>query len=277
MHDKTFWKDIANTQFNLPIGYTAADLTPELMEYLGSPDAELRDEIGVDTLTSWIVGGHYEPDALRKMMGQWIENLRKEVGEQGTNSVLLRSFSALMLSVITYHDWKTSFLTDAEVKSLLERALEYMAAEKDVRGYEDSMGWLHSAAHTADLLKFLARNPKTNADDHRRILTAVADKVTEPRTHVFVHSQYERLGLTVLDVVKRSTVSQNDLTAWLGKFTAVKAKDPGKYDPGYHAMYQNTKHFLRSVYFTLAHQEEPIAGAHDLQAQIFEALKQFRT
>ena len=39
-------------------------------------------------------------------------------------------------------------------------ALAYLAAELDLRGIEPRVGWIHATAHTADLLKFLARNPR---------------------------------------------------------------------------------------------------------------------
>lgn len=277
MHEKAFWKAIAESQYDLPVGYTVDDLTPELLGYLGSPDAELRDEIAVETLTHWIMGGRYAPDALRTMMAAWLDNLRVGIGEQGTNSVLLRSFSALMLSIIAYHDWKQPFLSDEETHALLERALEYLAAERDVRGYDEALGWLHSPAHTADLLKFIARSPKTNATDHVRILDAIAAKVTAPQPYVYVHSEYQRLGLVVLDVIQRATLDQPTLAGWIQRFRAVKALEATTPRAEYHGMYQNTKIFLLNLYFIFAHQEAPPEGEHDLRALIFEALRLFRT
>jgi hypothetical protein len=277
-HDKAFWKAIIANEFKLPIGYSADDLAPELIGYLSLPDPELRDEIGVEILTSWIVGGQFSPETLRGFMGQWTSNLMQGIGEQGTNSVLLRSFSALMLSIIAYYDWKNPFLSEAETATLLESALNYCAAEKDVRGYDLEMGWLHSPAHTADLLKFLARNTKTTALEHQRILEAVAHKVVEGRTEVFSHSEYERLGLVVLDIIRRGTLDEQALRAWVDLLVAVRQREPDGYSQEYHAAYQNTKHFLRAVYFILAYQneEQPLEGAVALQKMIFEALRQFR-
>ncbi|MDX1995026.1 MAG: DUF2785 domain-containing protein [bacterium] len=278
IHDKAFWKAIIANEFRLPIGYSADDLAPELIGYLGLPDPELRDEIAVEILTSWIVGGAFSPEALRGFMGQWTANLTQGIGEQGTNRVLLRSFSVLLLSIIAYYDWKNPFLSEAEIASLLGSALNYCAAEKDVRGYDLDMGWLHSPAHTADLLKFLARNPKTAAGEHQRILEAVAHKVTDARTEVFSHSEYERLGLVVLDIIRRGTLDEGALQTWVDNLVAVKQRQPDGYSAEYHAAYQNTKHFLRAVYFIHAYQneEQPLEGAVTLQKLIFEALKQFR-
>jgi hypothetical protein len=275
MHDKNFWRSIENNQYALPIGYMVADFTPELLDYLADPDPELRDEIAIETLTHWILGGYYEPDELREMIVRLTNNLTYQLGTEGTHSVLLRSFSALLLSIIAHYDWKKPFLTAEEVRDLLAKSLHYFAAEKDVRGYDETLGWLHSPAHTSDLLKFLCRNQHLNVEDHRRIALAVAAKVTEPRPTVFVNSEYERMAWVILDVVRQQTLQPGDWKAWLDQLLLVKQRESTKRDPNYHGMYQNTKHFMRSVYFLLAYLEEPLLGSEELKADLFQALRLF--
>lgn len=275
MPDKDFWRSIAQNQYALPVGYTAADLTSELLDCLGNPNPEMRDEIAVETLTSWIIGGYYAPESLRDMIVQLTTNLTLQLGEQGTHSVLLRSFSALILSIIAYYDWKNPFLTLEEVHDLLNKSLYYFAAEKDVRGYDEQLGWLHSPAHTSDLLKFLCRSPHLTAPDHLRIAMAVAAKAAEPRPTVFVNSEYDRMAWVILDVVRQQTLQPEQWTTWLDMLTAVKQRDSGRHDSNYHGMYQNTKHFLRSVYFILAYLEEPLLASEELKGKIFHTLRLF--
>lgn len=278
MPDRMFWKAIAQGHY-LPEGYTVDSLTPELLDYLSSPDAELRDEIAVEILTNWILAGFYPLEKMRELMHKWIVDLSFGIGEDGTNSVLRRSFAALMLSIIAFREWKAPFLTEEEIHTLLDKAIEYCKAEKDVRGYDEEMGWLHSPAHTADLLKFIARSDMTTADDHRRILDAVAEKVTARRRMVFVHSEYERLSWVVLEIAKREILNRDDFAVWIQKLMDVKLHDTGKQNMEFHAMYQNTKHFLRAVYFMLLYQEEesPLPESPEILKYLFEALKQFRT
>jgi hypothetical protein len=275
MHDKAFWRSIAQNHYMLPPGMNSSDFTPQLLLWLGNPDPELRDEIAVETLTNWILGSYYSPEALRDMLAKLTSNLTSGLGEVGTNSVLVRSFSALILSIIAYHDWKNPFLDAEEVHRLLQNALDYFTAEKDVRGYDAQLGWLHSPAHTADLLKFLSRSQHVNTSDHQRIVLAVAAKVSEPRSLVFVNSEYERLAWVILDVVRREMLQPADWKAWLDQLKLVKQRDTGRYDADYHGAYQNTKHFLRSVYFLLAYLEEPLKGSEAFKAEIFQALRLF--
>jgi hypothetical protein len=276
--DKAFWKAVAENHYAPPSGHELMALTDELDSYLGSEDPELRDEIAIETLTHWITGGYYRPDQIRELLRRWTANLQHGIGENGTTSVLLRSFSALMLSIIAYHDWKTDFLGDEEIAALLDAAIEYCEAEQDVRGYEEPYGWLHSAAHTADLLKFLARNPKTDESGQRRVLMAIAGKVTAPRTLVFTYSEYDRLGYVVLDVAKRGDLDSASYMSWIERLVAVKAEETTAERNVYHAMYQNTKHFIRAAYFILAHQqdESPLDGLDEVQRLLFEASRHFR-
>jgi len=53
-HGKSYWQAIAREKFELPAGEQAAPLADELIGNLGSPDPELRDDLAVSILTSWI-------------------------------------------------------------------------------------------------------------------------------------------------------------------------------------------------------------------------------
>ena len=101
---------------------------------------------------------------LRPMILMLEANLRKGIGAIGTDGVLLRSFSALTLSVVAARDSEAPFLSAEEYATLLDAALAYFHDERDTRGFDAAKGWMHSAAHTSDLLKFLARNPRLPAN-----------------------------------------------------------------------------------------------------------------
>jgi uncharacterized protein DUF2785 len=48
---------------------------------------------------------------------------------------------------------------------LLAAALAYLRDERDTRGFDPAKGWIHSTAHTADLVAALARNPQFTPAD----------------------------------------------------------------------------------------------------------------
>ena len=214
--DKSFWQAIVDSDYKLSEGHTAAELLPELLSFLGSTDIDVRDPFGYTILTLWIVRDrHYTPDELRVMRDEWLANLEKGIGENGTDSVFLRSFSVLMLSILAYRDNQESFFSREEIKTLVDKVLAYFAAEKDLRGFTSDKGWAHSAAHTADSFKFLARNPLSDGADHQRMLNAIADKLMLPVTYIYIHSEDERLVSAVIDILKRETLDGADWAAWI--------------------------------------------------------------
>jgi hypothetical protein len=275
--DKTFWQAIVVSDYKLPEGHTATDLLPQLLSFLGSTDIDVRDPFGYTILTLWIVRDrHYAPDDLRKMRDEWLANLEKGIGENGTDSVFLRSFSALMLSILVYRDNQESFFAREEIKTIVDKVLAYFATEQDLRGFTPDKGWAHSVAHSADAFKFLARNPLSDAADHQRILNAITDKLLLPITYTYIHSEDERLVSAVIDILKRETLDAAFWATWIERFNAWKISWPeGDFIPTIHAPWLNSKNFLRSLYFRLETTPDLPDLAYTLKPQLIEVLKVF--
>jgi hypothetical protein len=188
------------------------------------------------------------------ILKRWSANLRIGLGESGTDSVLLRSFSALDLSVLAAHDLQAPFLTPAEFDTLLRDALAYLRDERDVRGYDAAVGWRHSCAHTADLLKFLARSPRLTPAGQAQILDAIAAKATREGDPVYVWGEDERMARALLSVVRRKDFDAALLDPWLARFTALHKKawaaDP--LQANLLAADQNGKNLLRALHALLS-------------------------
>jgi hypothetical protein len=276
--DKRFWHRIIDANGALPPGNAIATLTAELTSYLGSTDGELRDDIAYRLLTQWILSGQYALGDLRVLMSGWLNNLSVGIGEQDSDTVFLRSFSVLMLGVLVYQDNNAPFLTGGELHTLFDTGLAYFAAEQDLRGYVVGKGWAHSIAHSADLLKFLARNRHISAPDLERLLNAIADKLTAPVEHMYSYDEDERLALAVVSVVNRGALSADTWMAWLGRFLAWSTTfTPGaSFQLRIYAPQHNVKQFLRTLYFQLLSLEPMPAGVDDLPAAIIETLRAFQ-
>lgn len=275
--DKAFWKSIFDADCGIPVGHTAAELTPELLTFLGSTDMVVRDSYGYVILAQWMLrDNRYSDDELRAIRDQLLTNLQIGLGETGTDNVFLRSFSALALSLIIYRDNQRPFLTDAEVKLIVDHTIAYFGAEKDLRGYTNDNGWAHSTAHSADLFKFLARDPKTAAPEHQRILTAIVEKLLWPLPYVYTHGEDERLVSVLIEIFKRDTLTLEAWNGSLDKFAAWKQTMPeGDFQPIVHAPWLNSKHFLRSLYFRLEQSPELPAVASTLKLKVLGLVKLF--
>ena len=185
--ERAFWQAIVDADYKVPEGESPLELLRELSGLLSSVDPELRDGFGYSIAARWIyVQELYTPEELLTVTELWMANLRNGIGETGSDRILLRSFSALDLSILAALDNKSPFLGEKDFRKLLDGALRYMTDEKDVRGCLLGKGWLHSPAHTADLLKFLARSRHLQGPDQARILEAIGNKLDA--THKLVTS-----------------------------------------------------------------------------------------
>src|SRR5580700_8734684 len=147
-HSIGFWRGILQQQYAPPEGADVAALAGELSDLLASPNPELRDEIAYSTLTAWIYQKQIlDEETVRRLADGWLHNLESGIGERDTDTVLRRSFSALMLSVVVARDNAKPFLPADDLRRIEVAALQYLQAERDVRGYDPVKGWMHSAAH----------------------------------------------------------------------------------------------------------------------------------
>jgi hypothetical protein len=251
--DKPFWKSIQQNDYAVPKGFTVAQLTPELLSYLASPDPELRDDFTLPILAYWMYRGHYTPADQRRMIAQLGENLTTGIGEDGTDSVFLRSFSALLLAEMVNFDNKHPYLEQAEVRMLLLQALAYLGAEMDGRGYIIGKGWAHACAHTADWLMVLARNRHIETADLERIMKGISTKILSINNPVYIHDEDERLVNVIGEVLMRGKLSLDFLSSWLDGLAHPASftwEEAFLTDGGGRACY-NTKCFVRSLYLRL--------------------------
>ncbi len=254
--EKEFWRSIAANRFQVPPGFTVEQLTPELMSKLGERDPELRDYYIYTTLEKWIGEGLYTHAQLRKMIAQLSENLRVGIGEQGSDRVLLRSFSALTLSEIIKYDNQHPFLQAEEIALIMEQCISYLIHEQDLRAYVEGQGWIHALAHAGDALGVLACNRYVQEHELERLLMALAEKVALPTTQLFVMLEEERLALVVVAALTRKVVRFSFWRWWLRQLE--KVEEPLHWEDTVHfarqediCAYHNTRQFLHALYFQL--------------------------
>jgi hypothetical protein len=151
---------------------------------------------------------------LLQLEKEWSANLRSGIGERGTDSVFKRSFSALCLASIAERELKTPFLGEQKFRDILAQALAYLHDEEDVRGFDSAKGWIHSAAHTADLLAALAENSLFTKQDQSSVLTAIAERLATAG-EVFTYGEQDRLANVVAAICIRNDFDVDIFQKWL--------------------------------------------------------------
>jgi Protein of unknown function (DUF2785) len=246
-HDKDFWRDIAKLHHEIPKGESATVLAGELSAMLASPDPELRDDLAYSILAQWIYRGNLNAEDLRKLADEWVVNLKNGIGEAGTNSVLKRSFSALCLSSIAERDIKAPFLGESRFHQLVAAALDYLRAERDLRGYDAKLGWIHATAHTSDLLQALAGNPMLKADEEARMLDGIEARLASA-PEVYGQGEQDRVAQAVVAMIRRPNFKSELFESWLARLKDEDEKTWAEpLTPQTLARYQNHTYMLQAL------------------------------
>lgn len=247
-HDRSFWQAIAKNKYAVPENESADTLSHELSALLPSPDPELRDELAYSILTTWIYrkNSRISTPTLIALTDEWRANLKSGLGESGTNSVLKRSFSALCLSSMANREAKLPFMGDQRYHQLVSEAATYLVAERDLRGYDARLHWIHATAHTADLLAALAQSSLLTKQEQANILAAIdARLATAP--DVYTQGEQDRLAAAVVAVIRRTDFDPSDFSPWLDK---IKTEDKDTWTattPESLARFQNHNYFLEAL------------------------------
>lgn len=146
-------------------------LAPALLHCLSERDPKLRDQLGFDTLSAWLRGGHLGVSARQRL---WSE---LDALWQAEDNGVRRSFILLTLAELARTDRVSPWLSDSERLRLLEQALERVRQWTDYRDFDDTVGWRHGVAHGADLLLQLALHPQRSPAEQARILAVLGQHV----------------------------------------------------------------------------------------------------
>ena len=262
-HDRAFWQSIGKNKYAVPEHQSADALAHELSALLASPDPGLRDDLAYSILARWIYRGYLSTPALIQLTDAWRANLKDGLGESGTNSVLKRSFSALCLSSMAAREAKSPFMGAGRYHELVAESVTYLQAERDLRGYDAQLHWIHATAHTADLVGALADSPMLTKEEETAILSAIAVRLaTAP--DVYTQGEQDRMAAAVTSVIRRPDFDDSSFAAWLSGIETADRDVWSATNVESLAHYQNRTYMLQAlaVHLSLEPDSGRIAGFH---------------
>jgi hypothetical protein len=237
VHDRTFWVGLRSAGFRLPQSESALPLALEAASLLASTDPELRDAIAYEAIETWVYREQrLDAAELNQLRATLSANARRGLGEASGDGLFLRSFSILALAVLAAEDLKKPFLDSQPFDGLVDLAIEELGSERDLRGYIPSKGWGHATAHSADLLKLLARSHRLRPEQQSRMVNAIAERLRSAG-QVFVWGEDARLAAALTAIAGRSDADPGPFLAWFKRLTAEHATlwsgtfDPVRYVP----------------------------------------------
>ncbi len=268
----SYWNQVQAGGLAVPTDRPLGDLTAELTRMLGSADPADRDGTAYPTLATWIDRGVYD-DLLAGLGDGMAAGLQVGLGEQGTDSVFRRSFSALVLAECIARDNGRPLLPGGKILEWGDRIATWVLRERDLRGHVTGKGWAHAVAHGADALGTLAESPHLYTPELTVVLDVIADRVLLPVDALFTSGEPDRLALATMKVLRRNLVPERVLEPWIARLAAAAGTRASYDDRDPFLVGGNAQAFLRALHLQLALGPRPPEVRSDLLLVLVQALK----
>lgn len=223
------WAAVIAADMAMPADQTPGELIALLTTMLADPDAAVRDGTAYPILATWILRGHLD-DQLASLGETMVATLRHR-------DTQARTFAALILATVVRRDAVAARLDAEVVRRWRESFAAWWVGEQDIRGYDDTLGWLHAVAHGADVVRAFATTPQSDAEDLGALLDAVTRRLLAPNPYRFTQFEAERLAYAIAITLCRPEiadplVSDGDArvspVAWIEPLRlAIDAGEPG--------------------------------------------------
>jgi hypothetical protein len=203
------WKAVIDAGFRLPEGLSQQAAVDELATMLGDPDPVVRDELGYTVL------GRLIPDLDEAVCRRLGDELASRLAAPDLH---VRSFAALTLAPIVDRGlFQAAWLDQFE---------GWYPREQDLRGWDAEFGWLHAAAHGADLLGAFGLHPGVMPG---RMLNLAVKRLRTPTDYLFAEMEDTRLAHGIALTLTRPELSPAESVGWLDPIEAGLNEDEAEH------------------------------------------------
>ncbi|RXJ04397.1 DUF2785 domain-containing protein [Anaerobacillus alkaliphilus] len=228
------------------------DLIELMLNNIGTIDSELRDKLIYATLAKWIQEDHLNNKQVRYILDRCLSNshLLYCIGDNNSDSVFIRSFSALVIASLMNKDRETKLFTEEEFSMVFDKSVLYLGLEKDTRGFVDEKGWAHAIAHGADLLDSCVKHPRYCSEYHEITLETISTCLFHGV--IYIDDEDERLVFVIQSLIDKG-MEDEVLVSWIDNLSK-KIKEVHIVE-GYSLKFFRTKtnimNFYKTLYFSL--------------------------
>ncbi|WP_052360588.1 DUF2785 domain-containing protein [Oceanobacillus manasiensis] len=231
-------------------------LLPDMIDHIGAPDPELRDNLIYQTFIRIIDENLLTKEQFRHMLNTCLDehHLSFRLGERETDSVFTRSFSSLVIAGLLTKDSEIGLLSEEEIQETFDRCISYLKFEQDTRGFVEEKGWAHSIAHGADLLVSLVNHPTCNKKNYTVVLDTIHNCLLKEAT--YIDDEDERLVFVTKALIEQG-VNEGELEKWvLDVFNDLeKIHEKEGFSLKYFRVKFNISTFMKTCYFQLGFKE----------------------
>jgi hypothetical protein len=247
---KNLLRSIVDNDFEPLESPTPREFALHFYKFLGSTDAELRDELIFSVMANWIYRGVYTQEDIYKIAETLVQDeyILNGIGRENDDSVFVRSATALQFWAIVVTQKKKNFIPFNTIGTIFEKTIRLLQEEVDYRTFVPEKGWANSISHTANILLELVQLPEMKKPWILMILNSICDKVLQPDFR-FPGDEIDHLAAPVAEILLREILLEEEILPCFEKL---------KIQPHFHGQepenffrFINVRNFLRAVYFYL--------------------------
>jgi len=219
------WSSVIEDGYRVPASVSHRDAVAELAMLLRDPDPAVRDDLAYAVLARLI------PSLDRGLCSELGDVM---AGRFEDPEIQVRAFAPLILAPIVKRGEFSGHW--------LEAFESWYPAERDLRGWDETFGWLHAAAHGADLLGAFGRCPQV---DPGAMLRLAVVRMLAPTQFLFADMEDARLAAALALTLSREELSEQQSAAWLAPVVEIfKNGEPGHVP----TQISNTVRVLQALY-----------------------------
>ncbi|EHD1577702.1 DUF2785 domain-containing protein [Listeria monocytogenes] len=222
MHDSNIFNTLKQNNYILPKDPDASnEIIDTMLSYLSSVDSELRDNIAYNIFSEWLVGqDNLTTDQKRRIYNYAVNknNLLFKINIIDSDAVFQRSFLALIIALLLENNKVRNFLTNNEIRKILNLLIELLEKEKNTHSFIEEKGWAHCIAHTADALDELIYQRTISEIDVKKIMTAITF-FYKTNPNILTGEEDERLSNILITALFEQKINIEEVKNWLNSLS----------------------------------------------------------
>jgi hypothetical protein len=238
----------------------------EMLVNIGTTDEDLREGI-YEIFHRLIIGEYLTKLQITNILVNCLDKLFYRIGKADEDSVFTRAFSSLVIASILNKDKESMFLSEEQLREVVDKCESYFRLEKDFRGYVEEKGWAHSIAHAADLLCSVIHHPRYNLNDTKRLLDSLKPSLFSGV--VFVDNEDERLICAFEGLLERG-LNDKIVEKWISQVFAELKERWGGTSLIHYKIRTNIKNFMKTLYFRLAYKKMATSARNVIMVHLKE-------
>lgn len=227
-------------------------LAKKMLPYIGHVDSYVRDDIVYECLAH--VTGHLTSSEIQTLTKLYLsdEYLFYDMSNEDPYSVTKRTFTLLQLVVVIYYHRKKHVLNESLLKDLVLKLVLYMEKEEILTGYDASVGWMHTLAHSADVIKQLFLVEELSVTMQEELLDMLVYKI-QVNHYAYIDDEDERVVSAIVSGLNEGVLDLDLVEGFVKKLASIEPQEDYKH---YFTIHGNVKTVLQSLYFNLYQQEK---------------------